>query len=201
MKTITPKSILSYVEKFCAEINGNKPFYVEVKPVCNAKNDDCFLNVNNKIAEEGGCIIYGWNIWLWPTIMLEAEFHANWKSNQGEVIDITPKINKETKVLFLPDDNITFSGKQINNIRKNLRTCKMVDKFIELHNEKFAILNTGDLAGQFGEVSVDSSLILPVVEKTQIIYGILKKKIRIANDLSCPCESGKQFSKCCNKYI
>ena len=74
-----------------------------------------------KVEKNGGGFQYGWQIWEWPDVMIEAEFHAVWNSPQGILIDITPKQIDTHKILFLPDANRTYEGKQVNNFRQPLR--------------------------------------------------------------------------------
>lgn len=56
-----------------------------------------------KVRHDGGAIVFGWTIWEWPKVMLTAEFHAVWESPDGDLIDITPKPQRETSIIFVPD--------------------------------------------------------------------------------------------------
>lgn len=63
----------------------------------------CSDGVLEKIANDGGRIVFGWNIWEWPQIMLTAEFHAVWQDDSGNLYDITPKPHGEHEIAFVPD--------------------------------------------------------------------------------------------------
>ena len=77
-----------------------------VTPVDEAVMLDCFVNVSRYAERFGGSIQYGWLIWEWPTIMIEAEFHAVWVTPQGALKDITPNPFGMGQVLFLPAPDI-----------------------------------------------------------------------------------------------
>jgi hypothetical protein len=56
--------------------------------------------VLEKIKAEGGAIRFGWNIWEYAGVYLTAEFHAVWVDPSGNLIDITPKPDRETRIIF-----------------------------------------------------------------------------------------------------
>jgi hypothetical protein len=199
--TITPIKMLDYILDFCGTINDEEPYYVDVLPTGDSNSNDCFINVENKIKQNGGRTIFGWTIWLWPTVMIEAEFHAIWEDILGNKIDVTPKENKEKRILFLPDKKMVFNGIRINNIRENLNGSNMVERFIELNNQLYELMNTRENKHEFGLIKLDRNSTEPIYKELSYILQILTKKIRIPNDNLCPCGSGKRFSKCCKRKI
>lgn len=118
MEHTTPQEITKKILKFCKEKidSATKPVFLKLAPVGNCRLLDCFGNVENWIKDNGGSIQYGWIIWDNPNIFIEAEFHAVWVNDKGEYIDITPKIDGEEKILFIPDNNRKDTGGRIPNI-------------------------------------------------------------------------------------
>jgi len=65
--------------------------------------DNCLVESKVNNCE----IIFGWLIWELKELgFIEGEFHAVIKQS-GKLIDITPRIDNELKVLFVPDDNFS----------------------------------------------------------------------------------------------
>jgi hypothetical protein len=62
----------------------------------------CHLNVEHCVKTHGGSGVTGWMIWDQNPAFAESEFHSVWKSPAGELIDITPRIDGEEVVTFLP---------------------------------------------------------------------------------------------------
>ena len=59
-------------------------------PLPEAEEMDCFVNVEQAIAKNGGRAVYGWAIWQVPGVYIEAEFHCVWENDAGEMLDVTP---------------------------------------------------------------------------------------------------------------
>jgi len=150
--------------------------------------------VRKRILEHGGNEVIGWTIWLWPNVLVEAEFHSVWKNHDGELIDITPKQNEEEKILFLPDEKKQYEGRQVDNIRMALRDDAVVNDFIKLAKNRYEIMNLGERAGQHGMVSIPAEKIHPNIEMGMFLERMLHEKIR-AIDL-CPCGSGRKYKRC-----
>ena len=98
-----------------------------------SKRLECFENVQNYIGLNGGSIKFGWRVWEWAGIMIEAEFHSVWISPLKNLVDITPA--DEKRILFLPDNNRTYEGVTINNIRAPLLNDPLVSEFIKINDE------------------------------------------------------------------
>lgn len=97
----TPADITDAILAFCRTIEPDEsPFMVPVRSRKDALPDDCFFNVFDAVAEAGGAAQYGWIIWERPGIVLSAEFHSVWRTEQG-LVDITPHDGEQT-ILFLP---------------------------------------------------------------------------------------------------
>jgi hypothetical protein len=64
---------------------------------------NCHANVLHRARTAGGERVNGWMIWVSPPSFAEAEFHCVWRSPNGEFVDITPRADREERILFLPD--------------------------------------------------------------------------------------------------
>lgn len=74
-------------------------------------HNDCHLNVWVQCNHEGGNPVSGWMIAEDPAIgFIEAQFHTVWKSSDGKLQDITPRMDEEKTIMFFPDPlrEITF---------------------------------------------------------------------------------------------
>ena len=85
---------------------------------------------------------------IWKSqIFLEAEYHHVWSSSDGsEVIDITPKRDKEKYILFVIDPEQKDDGLPVCNKRQVLLDIPEVHKLKELfikHTEIVYITPTG----------------------------------------------------------
>ena len=199
MATITPKKITTKILDLCDGIICKSiPEFIPIKTMKNAVLNDCFSNVKTKIVEDGGTIQYGWCIWEWKNVMVEAEFHAVWCSSNGGLVCVSPHDN-EKEILFLPDDRKQFNGiDRTDNIRKSLRTEHVVDEFIQVCKELYAEKERLT-KGKLGLVSMDVTPELRIITKR---YQMLKMKIEQLPSLPkpnnfCPCGSGKKYKGCC----
>ncbi|MCK9396887.1 MAG: hypothetical protein M0Q44_15000 [Methylobacter sp.] len=125
-----------------------QPIYVAVKPDSRALINECFPNVAEKIKSEGGSQIVGWQIWKTQNL-IEAEFHAVWRSDNNELLDITPKPVPFSEILFLEDKGRVYSRSQVDNIRINISGNSLVDDLISVCEMLFKIENKGSRAYEY----------------------------------------------------
>jgi hypothetical protein len=113
----TPQTITGIVESFAALLGGT-PAFVQVRQDQYGLYGWCSDGVLEKVKNDGGGIRFGWTIWEWPSVMLTAEFHGVWISPEGLLIDITPKPQRETQIVFVPDEsypmNFDFDDRPTN---------------------------------------------------------------------------------------
>jgi hypothetical protein len=144
--TTTPPQIDGEVRAFCSEINSkSNPTYVKVTPRDFALPRECFYNVRTAIESFGGQFAYGWTIWLWPNVLIEAEHHAVWKTPSGRLIDVTPKAEGERKIVFLQDDSATYDFEidvQRDSVRKPLVEDPDVAQWLKLAADSFSIMKS-----------------------------------------------------------
>ncbi|TXX97358.1 SEC-C domain-containing protein [Vibrio mimicus] len=195
----TPKEIDEVVMAFCNEVvAGSNPYYVNVLPDSWAKPNECFPNVARKVEAEQGKIVYGWQVWVWPDIFIEAEFHAIWQSPAGEFIDITPKQCKSSNILFIPAPELKYHGTDVDNIRKSLSQNKLVDDFILLSMCRFQLLSAGTNADS-RKVRVSEHELLALTQLHQMVFQMLKDGK--TSNAQCLCGSGSKFKHCHKKHV
>lgn len=200
MHTRTPPEITKQLVRLAAAVApGQTPLYVPVHPEPSAQVNECFPNVEAKAQKDGGAIVYGWQLWEWPNVLVEGEFHAVWRSPDGNLIDITPKADGEEKVLFVPDERRTYRGVSIDNVRIALRDDPLIHHFIKISEHIVKVMNRGDRAQQFGYVSVPADEIEPLLMFQSLTGEMLRKGLGAHDD--CLCGSGKKYKRCHGKLL
>lgn len=199
MATYAPREITSKILNLCNEINPNElPVWVPIRTMKNALPSECFPNVENKIKKDGGEIQYGWAIWEWENVMIEAEFHAVWRSPEGRLICVSPH-EYDDRICFLPDNSKVFNRiDRVDNIRKSLRSEPIVDEFIKvciaLYAEKERLTK-----GQFDVVKMQITPELrDLARQHQALLNDIQKLPPLPKPNSeCFCGSGKRYRECC----
>lgn len=109
------------------------PVIVPVQPEIYAQLHECYFNVMEKVRRDGGHLHCGWHISPYGRFIVEAERHAVWEDDKGNLIDISPSEIHEEKILFVSDktDDIDLCMKT-DNVRLNITNNKVVDDFISL---------------------------------------------------------------------
>ena len=84
------------LDTIAADMGGNRIMSARQQPEGDAKPQQCFANVDRKVARDGGLKVFGWTPhwrrvaaipgpgYLFPTQ------HAVWVSSDGLVVDVTP---------------------------------------------------------------------------------------------------------------
>ncbi|MCC8951694.1 SEC-C domain-containing protein [Bradyrhizobium sp. Arg62] len=201
--TTTPKSISAAVASLCSELSPGRPAVrVPVDPEPDAVIGECFHNVQAKVAKDGGSIAYGWLVWEWPRVFVEAEHHAVW-SDERSLIDITPHIHREPSVLFLPDPQRIYDyegKKRIINVKRSLGLFKSVDGWISASD---LLQHTLEQHLKGGKLDIDRDLLKALSEKARMALAVVIVDLAIntrGND-ACLCSSGKKFKTCCAPLI
>jgi hypothetical protein len=200
--TGTPTSITSTVLDFCRHVNpAGLPLYVTITPAKGCRANDCFGCVKEKLERDGGRIQFGWAIWEWPGVYIEAEHHAVYDSQTGPpLLDITPsQLSQVRRRLFLPDDNAFYDfeneGVRRDNIRSALTDDVLIQQFFAAASEKSRVWNT---VPGVGVVSLDR-------ETCERLERLERDLGRVFYDLAikytprgalCFCDSGKKFKRC-----
>jgi hypothetical protein len=153
--TDVPRDLYPHVIDFCRSLSQGTPVYLEVRPDPQDVINECPSNVQRHIQSEGGEAVTGWQIWEWLGLMIEAEFHQVWRTADGELRDVTPKVLPFPRTLFVADPRLIYDGRQVNNVRRPLTDDDRVRKFIALADNIFAITNSGALATFHGQLPPD----------------------------------------------
>ncbi|MGL4965857.1 MAG: SEC-C metal-binding domain-containing protein [Inquilinus sp.] len=151
---------------------------------------------------EGGSLLYGWLIWEWPRVFIEAEHHAVWEKD-GSLVDITPPSNGERRILFLPDPNASYDFafmKRRNNIRRSYGIFQSVDEWISANDKYHEIKERNSIGNRISITGGDF-----IEMNGRILNGLGSIFLDLArttrrND-PCFCRSGKKFKKCCAPLI
>ena len=192
MQTITPKEVTKQVRHLAERAApGQVPKFVANNPKPDALPNECFGNVAAQVEKYGGERILGWTIWEWPNVLIEAEFHAIWKSPEGTLLDITPKADGESEILFVSDLTAIYDGNYIDNKRLALRDDAVIVDFIRMSEELFRLTRIGK-PGQ--AVYLDKSAIVPIAKRVEYLGAMLKVGARDHDP--CFCNSGKKYKKC-----
>ena len=134
--TTTPPTISDDVLRLCRErLRGGEPTYVPVEEEPMSALNECFSTVRRRIRTHGGSIEYGWTIWEWPGIIVEAEHHAIWLTPDGRRVDIARKRYGEKNVLFVPDPKTPHVGKRVDNRRLAISKHQAVREFLAVTDE------------------------------------------------------------------
>jgi hypothetical protein len=201
--TTSPRTVSPTIRLLCRDLNrDHEPIWVPVNPSSDAIVSECFNNVAAKVKTEGGSLLFGWTIWEWSRVFIEAEHHAVWV-NDGVLLDITPHVNGEDRVLFLPDPERTydFVGKtRLTNVKRSLNEFTSVDRWIAASD---ALHRTVEEHSVGNELRIDRNLLKAFSERAwqaqaQILVDLARSTK--VND-PCFCNSRRKFKKCCAPLI
>lgn len=129
--TITPEILALCQRLGCTSV----PEFVPVETHLEAEESDCFIDVEKQRNDHGGDSVIGWQIWEWPGVMIEAEFHAVWRSPRGRLVDVSYKPDGERQILFVPDPVRTYTGRKLDNVRAPVWNNPLVHEFIAVNEE------------------------------------------------------------------
>lgn len=196
-----PKGIDARVRQFCATITRRAtPQYVSIAPREGCLPLECFANVRAQVERNGGRIQFGWTIWEWTGIFLEAEHHAVYEpADHRGFIDVTPAQDGEARRLFLPDNDAIYDfdneGTRIDNIRYALRKDPLIEAFFAAAAEKSAFLNTVPGFGMFALAGEKAEQYEGIERRMAGLQLQIFEKYAGPNSL-CICGSGKKFKRC-----
>ncbi|MDA7086518.1 hypothetical protein PH586_09020 [Pseudomonas sp. SA3-5] len=156
MRHPVPASLAAtYTTDLCLRaVPGALPISVPYEPLAGKPQMECFPIVAEHVALHGGEALIGWAIWEVPGVFIEAEFHSVWKDASGLLHDLTPRSIPFEAILFLPDSTRQYRGRQVDNIRQPLAKDLDVYRYLYLVSRTFELMNAGDLAEQYGEISL-----------------------------------------------
>ncbi len=168
-----------HVIGLCNEISPNcNPITIPCRPLLAESINDCFDIVPRHVAQHGGSQVIGWAIWEWPRVLVEAEFHAVWRSTNDELVCLTPRPIAFDTITFLPSTHAQYEGKQVDNIRHALSNDNDITRFIFLAKKKFDLFNRGNRAYLHGDISLSDREMKEFFGIKKEMQTIYKKLVR-----------------------
>jgi hypothetical protein len=187
--TTTPARIDPGVRRLIETLApGGQATYLTVRPEPGAAVNGCFSNVQAKSARDGGRMLCGWQLWEWPQVLVEAEFHAVWLSPQGQVREITPKPHGESSVLFVPDERRGYEGRIVDNVRMALQDDQLIEHFIRV--SRAIVLAMAD----HGHTAGTPARIAPLRKAQRFLGRSIHAGLREHDP--CLCGSGSRYRRC-----
>lgn len=191
----TPSSITPLISRFCAEIAPvRQPVYLRIAPGPDATPLSCFDNVQRRMDREGGACQFGWTIWIWPGVLIEAEHHAVYAPSPGVLHDVTPGAAGVKRRLFLADDAAVYDPSapsvRRDNVRRVLTDDPLMAEILAGAAARTRIWQGSAATGQ-GEPGA--------LEGAQLnqVYAQLKLGLSTtAPNARCFCGSGKRMKRC-----
>lgn len=173
-----PREISPDVLAFCRQLDPDRePVRVPVRPAPGVDPTHDLAGLKSHLTRNGGKVQFGWVLWEYPGWYLEAEFHGVWVSPAGELIDIVPRRDGITSLVFLPDSRRTFQGEAIAH------------RFLALSRspDVLAIVQGAELHARLrAEAETDA-------RRASVAPG------SAGRNEPCPCGSGLKYKKCCGR--
>lgn len=198
-----PHGVSGFIRDFCHRINSEQePRYIDVKPRAAGSVGECFESVTEKVAQDGGEIVFGWLVWEWPGVAVEAEHYAVWSDGQS-YLDVAPHRVSRSKVLFLPDPAKTFdpnAGDRQVKQRVSFDGFPAAGEWVRLSAELDAYVHENTEGTKVKADRATFSRLSQNAREAQMRVIVELARARGRND-PCICQSGKKFKKCCGPLI
>lgn len=204
---LTPRIVTEDIKNFCLGIqHGADPIYINITPEPDCQPGNCFFSVKTKVERFGGRIQFGWAIWEWPQVYVEAEHHGVYEPESGPPwIDITPSGDPQIRRrLFLPDDGSVYNFD--NRMRKdNIRHALADDPMIrDLFRAGEHMTEINNRIPELGDVTLTGENARDFQANWRVIGNLLRDialKYCRQNE-PCVCGSGTKFKDCHgNKHL
>ena len=201
--SVLPSAGATHVQAFCESVSpGERPILLPVRAEAESEPGECFYNARRRVESEGGCIRFGWALWEWPRVFIEAEHHAVHESTDGSLTDVTPSTDDDPQVarLFLPDDKAIFdfehAAARRDNIRRPLTADAQIEEYLAIGTDLISatILNT-PVKGRMTASGADATHIQSLARRS----NQLKREIAMRytpQGAPCFCGSGQKFKRC-----
>lgn len=192
---IVPQKTMKKISELCLEIGKHgTPIYIPSIPEDKIERHDCTRAVKQKIVRDGGEARFGWLIWQWANIVLEASAYIVWKDETGNLFDVTPKETKYESVLFIPAS--VCDGVKLMNKRIPITDSALIKELVEISDKCETVLQKSTCTSQVDKEVLGN--ILSYKKRKDEIMRIVSRKAE-RNEL-CPCGSGIKYKKCCGYY-
>jgi hypothetical protein len=144
MRPVTPSKLSPTLVALCEElVPGGAPVVLPADTTKSPTSMDSFEAVERRVVGAGGTACYGWELWQWEGLFIQADFHSVWRQPNGMLQDITPRPASVQTILFLPDPARIFDGRRVNSVRRPISKDPTVSSFLRVCDEEFALLNRG----------------------------------------------------------
>ncbi len=191
------------ISNFCESISpGQVPKFVPVVATDESQPLECFHNVWRQVEQHGGSIAFGWAIWIWPQVFVEAEHHAVWEKD-GKVLDITPREDGESEVLFLPDPERTYDfdrESRIDNQRFPIAQSLNVLRLLSAYAERSIMIEENSIGRVSNMNAGDFEQVQQKIINTSA-HVLLELATKTRRNATCICSSGRKFKKCCQPLL
>jgi hypothetical protein len=152
---------------------------------------------------KGGGVVFGWSIAGIPAGIIEAEFHAIWKTPAGSYIDITPSKSGLKRILFLPDPSRIYENRSVLNFQEAVfPNDSLSDDLLKLSQKRIHLIADFENPKNPNEIVFPNTFIAQEFQDLTT-YKIPHKVIEVSQNApntndDCRCESGKVYSECCS---
>lgn len=193
--TTTPARIDASVRRLIEAVSpGMQATYLDVRAEPGATVNGCFSNVQAKSARDGGRMLCGWQLWEWPGVLMEAEYHAVWLSPGGDMVEITPKPHGEASVLFVPDERRGYDGQMVDNVRMALDPDQLIEHFIRISGAIVQVMARDGRPIRHGRAWVPPERIAPLRQVQRFLGHAIHSGLREHDP--CLCGSGSHYRRC-----
>jgi hypothetical protein len=102
----TPRAIGPEIAAFCESLGVGCAEMVRVQPMPGASPNGCHRAVAEAVAAGRGTAAFGVTFWEAPGMFLTAEAHAVLRTTPGELVDVTPKVDRESEICYAVDPRL-----------------------------------------------------------------------------------------------
>lgn len=172
---------------------------VPVVPSPEARQRECFYNVRDACEAFGGDIVFGWAIWIWPLVNIEAIHHAVWRRPDGEVVDVTPPELKGPAITFVEDASTAFDLSDALAEARQIKTHWLItspagETYRKAYDEVRRLDQAlGDYLKKVRSTWRDANAARDAA-RAELLLEIASK---CGTADPCFCDSGRPFSACC----
>jgi hypothetical protein len=196
---ITPSPSAAHVVQFCADVSPDeRPVLARSLPRMGVVANECFANARAHVDRWGGSVVLGWAIWEVRGLMLDAEFHAMWRSKGGALVDVNPRPSHDADVLFLSQPGLTHEGVRRDNIRVPLLDDLAVHAFIDQAARRVAFMERHTVPGKPHEVRcTEAEWAAAFPNEVEINTSFFRLVVLHRREKDpCVCGKPRQFRKC-----
>ncbi|WP_417484716.1 SEC-C metal-binding domain-containing protein [Maricaulis salignorans] len=199
VRTTAPLSLDGPVNSLAQRLSpGAAVEWVPIRPSELAQPQECFYNVKAMVERSGGELVYGWAIWEWPQVFIEAEHHAVWELD-GHLVDVTPHEIVGDRVAFVRDPLATFDwshATQRENVKVPLTDSPAVSNYLAATDAMRELMREGadGRTIRLDPMAVEDLVIRVTRAKLGVFEALASKT---SPNAPCVCGSTVKFKRCC----